>query len=148
QANDLIDVLNDYPNVVAHIGGHTHLNRITPRPAPTDLPPEHGYWEIETASTTMWPQQTRLIEIVDNRDGTGEIYCTMFDFQVPFSMPVLDGGRFYGLFDVQDGSGEAGQGDPDDRNVVLRVAWPPELADELALLEHRDVMTFEFESAE
>jgi len=148
QASDLIGVLNDYPNVVLHVGGHTHMNRITPRPAPDELPPEHGYWEIESGSTTMWPQQTRLIEIVDNRDGTGDIYCTMLDFRVPPLMPVVEGGRFYGLFDVQDGSGEAGQGDPDDRNVVLRVAWSPELADALALLEHRDVMTFEFEPSD
>jgi hypothetical protein len=138
-------VLNDYPHVVLHVGGHTHQNRVTPRPGPDELPPEHGYWEIESAATVIWPNQSRLIEVVDNRDGTGEIYCTMLDFQVPYDFQVVEGGRFYSLFDVQGGSLEQGQGDLDDRNVALRVAWPPELADALALLEHRDVMTFEFE---
>ena len=58
--------------------------------------------------------------------------------------PLLEGGRFYALFDVQDGSGEQGEGDPEDRNVVLRIAWPPEVADALALLPQREVETFNF----
>ena len=140
-----IEMLHEYPNVIAHIGGHTHLNRITPRPAPDGYGLEHGYWEIETAATMDWPQQTRLVEIVDNRDGTGDIYCTMIDFQIPPDFQVVAGGRFYTLFDVQSGGGYSGIGDPEDRNVILRFQWPEDLADDLALLPYREVESFNFE---
>jgi hypothetical protein len=144
QGADLVAVLNDHPGVIAHVAGHSHVNQIIPRPAPDGLPPEHGYWEIKTATPTIWPLQSRLIEIVDNRDGTGDLHCAMLDVQVPPEMPVIEGGRFYALYDVQNGSGENGEGGPDDRNVVLRVAWPPQIAGNLAALPHRPVRTFEF----
>ncbi len=139
----LVAMLEDHPGVVAHLGGHSHLNRITPHPAPEGLPAEHGFWEIETSATGIWPQQTRLVELVDERDGTGSIYCTMLDYRIPGEMPVLAGGRFYGLYDVQDGSGENGSGSESDRNAILRVAFPPETTAALAELEQRPVHTFQ-----
>ena len=120
------------------------MNRITPRPAPDGYEPEHGYWEIETSATIDWPQQTRLIEVVDNRDGTGDIHCTMLDYQIPTDFQVVEGGRFYTLFDVQSGGGYSGVGDAEDRNVVLRFAWPTDVADALALLPQREVESFNF----
>ena len=139
QSEAFIALLNEYPNVVAHIGGHTHDNRITPRPAPDGYGPEHGYWEIETSAIIDWPQQTRLIEVVDNRDGTGDILCTMLDYQIPDELQLVEGGRFYALWDVHSGGGDTGSGDPEDRNVALRIAWPDALADALALLPDREV---------
>ncbi|HUT78841.1 MAG TPA: metallophosphoesterase, partial [Polyangia bacterium] len=143
-AADLVSVLNDYPGVIAHIGGHNHQNRIRPKPAPDGLPPEHGYWEIETSSAIIWPQQSRLIEVVDNRDGTGDIHCVMLDYQIPAEVPVTEAGRFHGLYDIHSGAQEGSIGEPGDRNAVLRVAWPPEIAEALAELPHRPVQTFEF----
>ncbi len=145
QKDQLVAVLNSYPHVALHIGGHSHKNRIRPHPAPEGLPPEHGYWEIESSGTMDWPQQTRLLEFVDNRDGTGAIYSTMIDFQIPSDMQMLEGGRFYGLFDIQSGISEEGRGELTDRNAILRIAFPPALADKLALLDEREVMTFAFE---
>jgi 3',5'-cyclic AMP phosphodiesterase CpdA len=134
-----LDVMHAHPNVVAHIAGHVHGNRITPQPAPAELPAENGYWEIETPGLVDWPQQMRFIEIVDNRDGTGSIYCTMVDYEIPDELPMLEGGRFYALFDVQRGGLPAGYGHADDRNAILRFVWPAALADALAELPHRDV---------
>ena len=38
-----------------------------------------GFWEINTASHVDFPQQSRLIELVDNHDGTLSIFATMID---------------------------------------------------------------------
>ncbi len=58
------------PNVVAYVAGHTHANRVTF---------QGGFWEINTASHIDWPQQSRLIEIMDNRDGTLSLFGTLVD---------------------------------------------------------------------
>jgi 3',5'-cyclic AMP phosphodiesterase CpdA len=147
EKNALVALLNQYPNVVLHIGGHTHVNRVTPHPAPQGMPRENGYWEIETSALIDWPQQSRLVEIVDNRDGTGSIYSTMIDYQIPADMKLVEGGRFYALFDIQEGGGDAGTGAPSDRNVILRFAWPKEIADTLAGLGHREVESLNFEGS-
>jgi 3',5'-cyclic AMP phosphodiesterase CpdA len=138
--DEFIAALKSHPNVILHLAGHTHTNRIVPRPASNGMPASRGYWEVETASVIDWPQQTRIVEIVDNRDGTGDIYCTMLDFQVPEDLPSVAGGRFYSLYDVQDGNGETGtSGEAEDRNVILRFAWPDDIATTLESLPTRAV---------
>ena len=42
-----------------------------------------GFWEINTASHIDFPQQSRLIELADNRDGTLSIFTTMVDHAGP-----------------------------------------------------------------
>ena len=42
-----------------------------------------GFWQINTASHIDWPQQSRLIEVMDNRDGTLSIFGTMLDSAAP-----------------------------------------------------------------
>lgn len=74
-------LLHRFPNVIAHLAGHTHRNKVWPRP---DLAGRTGgYWEINTASLSDWPQQSRLVEIVDNKDGSLSIFCTMVDHSSP-----------------------------------------------------------------
>jgi metallophosphoesterase (TIGR03767 family) len=58
------------PNLIAYVAGHTHANRI-------DF--HEGFWQINTASHIDWPQQSRLIEIMDNRDGTLSLFGTVVD---------------------------------------------------------------------
>ena len=53
------DLLNRYPNVLMHLAGHSHVNRVYDR---------GGYLEIETCSTLDLPQEARVIEIW-RRDG-------------------------------------------------------------------------------
>lgn len=55
-------LLNEFPNVILHLAGHSHRNRVSDR---------EGYIEIETCSTLDLPQEGRLIEIYRD-DATGE----------------------------------------------------------------------------
>ena len=70
----------------------------------------------------------------------------MVDYQIPVDFPVVEGGRFYTLFDVQSGGEAIGTGVPEDRNVILRFAWPQYLADALAVLPHREIESLNFET--
>ena len=36
-----------------------------------------AFWEVNTASHIDWPQQSRLAEIADNRDGTLSVIVTI-----------------------------------------------------------------------
>jgi metallophosphoesterase (TIGR03767 family) len=83
--NNVRDLLWKYPNVIAYVNGHRHANRITPYPRPHK---KSGFWEINTASHTDWPQQARLIDIEDNRDGTLSIFNTMVDSAAPIQPPA------------------------------------------------------------
>ena len=52
--SELVDLLNEYPNVIAHLAGHSHRHRVWDR---------GGYVEFETAAIIDYPQEARLIEI-------------------------------------------------------------------------------------
>jgi hypothetical protein len=67
-------------SVIALVDGHEHLNRIAPYQRKTlGGAPDGGFWEITTASHIDWPQQSRLLDLFDNRDGTLSIFGTMLD---------------------------------------------------------------------
>ncbi len=74
---DLRDLLHRFGNVVAWVNGHAHSNRVTPRQDP--LGRSGGFWEITSSALMDWPCQTRLVEIMDNADGTLSLICTMVD---------------------------------------------------------------------
>ena len=84
-ADEFIAMLLEYPNVVAWLNGHTHINTITAHRSG-----ERGFWEITTASCVDFPQQQQMVELVDNRDGTMSIFTTVVDH----SGPVSWGGSF------------------------------------------------------
>ncbi|MDX6272951.1 MAG: hypothetical protein QOJ92_161 [Frankiales bacterium] len=69
------DLLLRFPNVVAWVNGHTHRNEITPHKRARG----GGFWEINTASHVDWPQQSRALEIADNRDGTLSVFGTILE---------------------------------------------------------------------
>ena len=77
----VVEALLAAPNVIAWVNGHTHRNQIWARPRAGG----GGFWEINTASHIDWPQQSRLIEIADNHDGTWSIFTTMVDHAGPVS---------------------------------------------------------------
>jgi metallophosphoesterase (TIGR03767 family) len=64
------------PQVIAWVNGHTHKNQIV---AHSRGDGTGGFWEINTASHIDYPQQARLIEVADNRDGTLSIFTTIVD---------------------------------------------------------------------
>lgn len=126
-----------YPNFVAYVVGHIHENRITPYKAKGG---KSGFWEIATSSEIDWPQQGRLLELMDNRDGTLSIFGTMVDTAAPIASPAP--GPANAFTDSQLGSltrrlaandpqvGVLGsvkrhaEGDRDDRNVELVLKNP------------------------
>jgi metallophosphoesterase (TIGR03767 family) len=123
---EVLDLLLAHPEVVAWINGHTHRNRILPRPAPSG----GGLWEITTASHIDWPQQSRLLEVTDNRDGTLSIFTTMVDHAdtVDFAGNLDDPAQLAGLgreLSLNDWHTKSdATGAPGDRNVELVVADP------------------------
>ncbi len=79
---DLVGLLLRFPNVVAWCNGHTHANTIVPHVA-TSGSPGGGFWEINTPSCVDWGQQSRMVEIIDNRDGTLSIFTLAVDHAAP-----------------------------------------------------------------
>jgi hypothetical protein len=63
--------------------------RVDRRPPPSerdrraDAAGRGGFWEIVTAAHTDWPQQSRLLDLVDNGDGTLSILSAVVDHAAP-----------------------------------------------------------------
>jgi metallophosphoesterase (TIGR03767 family) len=81
--SDIRDLFLRYPSVIAYAAGHSHDNRVQPFARPTG----GGFWEIKSPATADWPPQHRLIEVMDNRDGTLSIFGTMLDHDSPIRAP-------------------------------------------------------------
>jgi metallophosphoesterase (TIGR03767 family) len=131
------DLLLRFPNVVAWVNGHSHRNRVLAHARPPGSPVEGGFWEINTASHIDWPQQARIIEFADNRDGTLSILTTMIDSAAPESFGGRLGSplRLAALSRELSGNDWTGRARPDpdedgtrgrvtDRNLELIVPNP------------------------
>ena len=120
-------LLSQHPQVIAWLNGHTHTNQLWARKRPDG----GGFWEINTASHIDWPQQSRLLEITDNRDGTLSIFATMLDHNSPARhrgrVDTIKGlaalGRELAANDWQDRDRDR-RGRRDARNVELLVKRP------------------------
>ena len=71
------------PNVIAYVAGHTHRNTVGFNRGRRG----RGFWEINTASHLDWPQQSRLIELMDNGDGTLSLFGTVVDTAAAAAAP-------------------------------------------------------------
>ncbi|GHF09122.1 TIGR03767 family metallophosphoesterase [Streptomyces morookaense] len=85
--NELVALLQRYPNVVAWVNGHTHENQILAHGHAT---PERAFWEINTASHVDFPQHARIIEIADNGDGTLSLFTTLVESAAPYTTDFGD----------------------------------------------------------
>jgi metallophosphoesterase (TIGR03767 family) len=136
-AAELVGLLHRFPNVVLWLNGHTHTNRVRPRPDPAR--PSQGFWEVTTCAVIDWPCQARLVELLDNGDGTLSIACTMVDYDAPVQpgQPDRDGGvdldhaawlaslhRELAANVPWAGHDVPLAGSPTDRNVDLRLPAP------------------------
>lgn len=68
-----------FPNVVLWVNGHTHVNEVVAHPRAQGSKAPGGFWEVNTASHIDFPQQARIVEIADNRDGTLSVFGTIVD---------------------------------------------------------------------
>ena len=135
---DLQRLLLAHPHVVAYVAGHTHENRITAVKRGTGSgAAARGFWEIETASEIDWPIQSRLIELMDNRDGTLSIFGTLIDHAATLATPTPGTSaagfgpdtlaalaREFAYNDPQVGVEDGAEGRPQDRNVELLLDDP------------------------
>ena len=131
------DLLLRFPNVVLWVNGHTHVNSVTPYSRHPESPVPGGFWELNTASHIDWPQQARLVELVDNGDGTLSVFGTIIDHAGPADgFGALDGpaalaglSRQLGINDWQTRArpvpgADGRRGTPADRNVELLLPLP------------------------
>ena len=89
-----------------------------------------GFWEVNTAAHIDWPEQPRIVEVVDNLDGTLSVFCTIVDRAGPVSPAgQLSHGALASLSrelsanDWQNRS-DARRGGIEDRNVELLLPSP------------------------
>ena len=116
------------------MNGHTHVNAVFAHKKPAG----GGFWELNTASHIDWPQQSRLVEILDNKDGTLSVFGTIVDFEAPtagseakISTPAQLAAlsRLLSANDWQERTGHSAtldgrRGKLSDRNVELIVPNP------------------------
>ena len=125
------DLLLAHPNAIAYVAGHQHENQILPFSGPSG-----GFWEITSPAIADWPPQHRVIDVMDNRDGTLSIFTTILDHNSPSQAPGsgtdaagLNVGELASIHrtltynDPQEGPDED-QGVPIDRNAELLIANP------------------------
>ncbi|MBW3595024.1 MAG: hypothetical protein KY391_05545 [Actinobacteria bacterium] len=145
-ASTLEDLFCHYPNFLTHVVGHEHENDIRRHPcegtpAPGFQNNQQEFYEISTAAHLDWPQQARMIELVDNGDGTSmSLVLTMLDHagepRAGGPQPSLDPkghapeqvlhlasiAREISYNDYQNA--RSSMGDPEDRNVIIVINKP------------------------
>ncbi|OYP17582.1 TIGR03767 family metallophosphoesterase [Streptomyces sp. FBKL.4005] len=82
----VVSVLSAHANVLAWVNGHIHKNVITPHRASGG----RSFWEISTASHVDFPQLARIIELVDNKDGTVSLFTTLIESAAPHRTDYAD----------------------------------------------------------
>jgi metallophosphoesterase (TIGR03767 family) len=131
--DELKELLLAHPNVVALVSGHSHNNRVESYKSESGS----GFWEIKSPAIADWPTQNRLIELMENCDGTLSLFGTMLDHDAPVAAPppgpaagfspeqLASIGRVLAYNDLQeDQAGNAGE--RTDRNVELLLDDPRE----------------------
>ena len=120
-------------SVIAFVNGHEHANRVDAfERAPGTGKVQGGFWELNTASHIDWPQQSRVLDIVDNQDGSLSIFATIVDHAAapnPGDGAATDSvsrlasiSRELSYNDVH--KSEGARGGREDRNVELVVRDP------------------------
>jgi metallophosphoesterase (TIGR03767 family) len=79
----LRELLLRFPNVVAYLSGHTHANTIKPYAVSYGANNRNGFFDITTASTMDYPNQSRIVELTQSENGVVSINTTMLDLDAP-----------------------------------------------------------------
>ena len=135
----LTSLFKRYPNVVAYVAGHSHRNRVTPY---VRRDRRGGFWEIVSASSIDFPVQARLLELMDNRDGSLSLFGTLVDHDGPVAPPpsgtpaasmsdpqLASLARALAANNVVTKFGARARGRRSDRNVELLLRDPRRLAE-------------------
>jgi metallophosphoesterase (TIGR03767 family) len=134
-AAEVRDLLLSHPCVIAWVNGHTHVHSVTPVFDSDSGGGTGGFWQVTTASHIDWPQQARIIELLETQAGL-VLACTVIDTAGPASFAGSGApddlaalGRELAANDWQvrdfiTAEGGAGAGAPTDRNVILPIDWP------------------------
>jgi metallophosphoesterase (TIGR03767 family) len=123
---ELHALLKRFPNVIAWVNGHTHVNRVNPVPDPTGY--TGGFWEITTAAHVDYPEHARLVELVDNHDGTLSIFATIIEHAAPAAADPSD----LSLLGLASISRELSANDP-QVDPVSKLGVPTDLNVELVM---------------
>jgi hypothetical protein len=133
---ELRDLLLAHPNAIALVAGHTHENLIEPF---DDGPGGGAFWQITSPATADWPPQHRVIDVMDNRDGTLSLFSTVLDHDSPSTAPASGTdanaggfgigelatiGRTITYNDPQERPETGHEGAAIDRNAELLIANP------------------------
>jgi metallophosphoesterase (TIGR03767 family) len=110
-SGDVLEAIKPFSCVIAWVNGHSHENTIEPRST---------FWDIGTAAHIDWPMQSRILDVVDNRDGTLSIFTTMVDHE---DDRIASFARELALNDHQRTPAQ-GAGAVQDRNTELLLAHP------------------------
>ncbi|KPH98643.1 metallophosphoesterase, PPA1498 family [Actinobacteria bacterium OK074] len=119
--DELVALLGSYPNVLAWVNGHSHKNKIVAHSAPDN----GSFWEISTASHVDYPQLARVIELVDNKDGTISLFTTLIESAAPHATDFTDlsqtglAALYRELGYNAPGHRDTLSGEPSDRNTEL-----------------------------
>jgi metallophosphoesterase (TIGR03767 family) len=107
-----------HPNVILYLAGHKHYDRVWPNFRPGG----HGFWQVITNALAGAPQEARMIELMDNGDGSLSIFTTMLAHDAPAgSLPSV--ARELAL-QRRPGGRPAGSAGGPMRNVELVVRDP------------------------
>lgn len=124
---EVAELLARFPNVIAWISGHTHRHLVEPFSIG-----QSSFWEITTASVMEWPSQVRLLQVVDNGDGTLSILSLLADHDAAIrpesgALEVDDLASWHrelAYNDPMSVGGRDARGRPEDRNVELLLPDP------------------------
>ena len=111
RADEVAARIEKFSCIIAWVNGHTHESIIQP---------QKTFWDIGTAAHIDWPAQARILDVVDNRDGTLSIFATLFDHE---DDPIVSFARELGANDPQKGFA-ADVAKAEDRNAELLLRHP------------------------
>lgn len=122
-----------YPNLVLWLNGHTHIHAVSPvRRADGMI----AFWQVTTASHIDWPQQSRIVELLETEAGF-VVACTVVDSagslnwtgrDDPLALAGLSRELAANHWQIRDGVtavGGGGAGTRLDRNVIVGLTKPP-----------------------
>jgi 3',5'-cyclic AMP phosphodiesterase CpdA len=107
----LLALLDRHPRTLAALSGHTHRNRVVPRPGRGG-----GYWLVSTASLIDFPQQARALRVYATLNGGAALQTWMLD-HVPSRLGDIS--RELAFLDAQGGRPQRFAGGKLDQNVTL-----------------------------